>query len=240
MLPAMPETAFVAGATGYTGREVVQCLVGRGVRAVAHVRPDSPSLAEQRARFEAMGAEVDATPWEPVALAGAFARIEPTVVFALLGTTKRRARAAEERGSVETYETVDYGLTAMLIEAAAGAKKRPRFVYLSSAGVTETTTNAYLQARARVERLLRDRGLAYRVARPSIITGEDREDDRPLERAGATALNGALSVVAALGGKKLRDRYASTDAKTLAAALVRIGLTDGASGRIYESEDLRA
>ena len=38
--------AFVAGATGFTGREVVRLLVERGVPAVAHVRPDSPRLEE--------------------------------------------------------------------------------------------------------------------------------------------------------------------------------------------------
>ena len=47
--------AFVAGATGFTGREVVAELVRRGVRTLAHVRPDSSRLDEWRERFEAMG-----------------------------------------------------------------------------------------------------------------------------------------------------------------------------------------
>src|SRR5215208_1501420 len=66
-------TAFVAGATGYTGREVVRQLVERGVRAVAHVRPDSPRLAEWRERFAELGAEVDATPWEEPAMRASLA-----------------------------------------------------------------------------------------------------------------------------------------------------------------------
>ena len=40
--------AFVAGATGYTGREVVRLLAERGIETYAHIRPDSKS----RARFE--------------------------------------------------------------------------------------------------------------------------------------------------------------------------------------------
>ena len=42
------EIAFVAGATGYTGREVVRLLAERGVRTLAHVRPDSSSSAAGR------------------------------------------------------------------------------------------------------------------------------------------------------------------------------------------------
>ena len=52
------QIAFVAGATGYTGREVVRVLLERGVRTVAHVRPDSPHVDEWRSRFEAQGAAV--------------------------------------------------------------------------------------------------------------------------------------------------------------------------------------
>ena len=40
--------AFVAGATGYTGRAVVERLVADGFEAVAHVRPDSSRLASER------------------------------------------------------------------------------------------------------------------------------------------------------------------------------------------------
>ena len=103
---SMP-TAFVAGATGYTGREVVRVLRESGVSTVAHVRPDSPRLAEWRARFGALGAEVDTTPWDAPAMATTLARVQPAIVFALLGTTRRRARAAAERGAAESYASVD-------------------------------------------------------------------------------------------------------------------------------------
>src|SRR5690606_39764381 len=57
-------------------------------------------------------------------------------------------------GRETSYETVDYGLT-MLLYTAIGAA-RPRFVYLSSAGVPDREPgNAYLRARYRVERALR-------------------------------------------------------------------------------------
>src|SRR5262245_55763625 len=51
------DVAFVAGATGYTGNEVVSALRGRGIRTIAHVRPDSSSLERWRKSFEDIGAE---------------------------------------------------------------------------------------------------------------------------------------------------------------------------------------
>ena len=56
--------AFVAGATGFTGREVVRVLLDRGVPTVAHIRPDSSRLDEWRERFEGLGARTDTTAWE--------------------------------------------------------------------------------------------------------------------------------------------------------------------------------
>ena len=55
------QRAFVAGATGFTGREVVATLRERGIATVAHVRAESSRRAEWTARFEAQGAEVDAS-----------------------------------------------------------------------------------------------------------------------------------------------------------------------------------
>src|SRR3954471_13568122 len=106
-MTASPALAFVAGATGYTGREVVRALRARGLRVIAHVRPDSARLGEWRGRFAAMEVEVDATPWNDDAMAATMERLQPDVVFALLGTTKARAREAEQRhedASHQSYE----------------------------------------------------------------------------------------------------------------------------------------
>src|SRR5688572_30132997 len=86
--------AFVAGATGYTGRHVVKALRQREVAVVAHVRPDSPQLENWRTRFAALKATVSTTPWQPETLGETVRRVQPTYVFALLGTTRARARAA--------------------------------------------------------------------------------------------------------------------------------------------------
>ena len=233
------EAAFVAGATGYTGREVVGALRARGVRTAAHVRPDSARLREWQARLGAMGAEVDATPWDEAAMTETLRRVRPDVVFALLGTTRRRGTQASAAGRNETYESVDYGLTHVLLRAVVASGLRPRFVYLSSMGVREGTRNAYLAARAKLEKELRASGLPFTIARPSFISGPDRDEPRPLERIAARATDAALGVVGALGGRGVADRWRSTTGTTLAAALVRLAEDPGAAGRIVEAEGLR-
>lgn len=125
-------SAFVAGATGYTGRALVGELRSRGIATVAHVRPDSPGLPRWREQFESAGAVVDTTPWDEHALTETMSRIAPDAVFALLGTTRARMRRSEGRDS---YESVDYGLSAMLLRAVRSGAPAARFVYLSSMGV---------------------------------------------------------------------------------------------------------
>lgn len=231
--------AFVAGATGYTGREVVRTLRARGIETVAHVRPDSDRLAAWQERFAALGARTDATPWEPGAMRATLAAHRPTAVFALLGTTRGRAAQAARAGRDEGYEAVDYGLTMLLYQAAEGSGGAPRFVYLSSAGVRESGGNAYLTVRARVERALRDGPLPWIAARPSFITGPDRDEFRPGERLGAHVVDGLLAVAAVLGGGRLRARYRSTTNVALAAALVRLAFDEHGVNRVVESEALR-
>lgn len=236
------KAAFVAGATGYTGRAVVEELRRRGVATVAHIRPGSSSLAEARRRFEELGADVDTTPWEPEAMGTTLRRLRPTLVFSLLGTTRKRARG-EGMAAEEAYERIDYGLTALLVDAAAGSDPRPRFVYLSAVGVEPdsepTSGNAYLKARARAEAKLRASGLPFMIARPSFVTGPDRRESRPLERIAAAAADALLEAAARLGARRLRDRYASLDATTLARALVTAALDPPSDAAVLEAPALR-
>ena len=232
----MSVAAFVAGATGYTGRELVRVLAESGKRVVAHVRPDSSRRDEWRGRFEALGASVDATPWDDAAMLEALRRHSPSVVYALLGTTRARGRAS---GGQDDYESVDYGLTALLLRAAVASGVRPRFVYLSSVGAAPNTNNAYLSVRARLEREIRDSGLPHTLARPSFITGPDRDDGRLGERIGSGVADAALSVLGALGARKIASRYRSTTNVTLARALARVGFDPEFENRVAQGDELR-
>lgn len=236
----MPARAFVAGATGYTGHEVVRALRSRGVETVAHVRPDSARLGEWRGRFAELGARVDATPWEDAAMHATLGALAPTIVFALLGTTRKRARAAGSDAHAESYEKVDLGLTTMLVRAAAASGTRPRFVYLSAIGAGPNARGAYLRARVDAERVIRDSGLPFTIARPTLITGPDREESRPAERFLAALSDGALSLASALGARSWRDRFRSTTAAELAEALVRHALDPASENVVLEADRLRA
>jgi uncharacterized protein YbjT (DUF2867 family) len=230
--------AFVAGATGYTGREVVRALRARGVDAIAHVRPDTPALDDWRARFAALGARVDATPWDEGAITATLHRERPTHVFALLGTTRARAADPRRRSAVvDSYDAVDYGLTTLLLRAAVAAGSRPRFVYLSAIGATERTASAYLRVRGRIERELRESGLSWLSVRPSVVTGADRDEGRPVERLAAAVLDGVGTALGALGIRTAR-RWRSIDGPTLGDALVRLALEPGSASRIVERDEL--
>lgn len=214
--------AFVAGATGYTGCRVVPACVEHGATTIAHVRPDSPMLAYWKARFRLLGAETDTTPWELDAMRETLARIRPTHVFALLGTSRARVRRARKDAARETYETVDYGLTHLLLQAVLAAGLNSKFVYLSVAGASETARSDYLRVRGRLEREIRESGLPYLIARPTFISGPDRSEFRPLERLAAIASDRALGVLAAFGARRLRDRFRSISGRELADALVTL------------------
>ena len=213
-------TAFVLGATGFVGREVVRQLCVRGTKTYAHVRPDSKSLDDWRTRFSSLGAEIDTTAWDAPAMAVRWRELRPDQVYVLIGTTRSKAKSDSVQGNI--YEAVDLGLTKIAVDAARGSEIKPRIVYLSSVGADPAARSAYLKARGEAEGVVKTSGLPWAIARPSLITGE-REDGRLGERTAAVVGDGVLAVVGVLGGKKLRARYKSTTPDVLASALIRIG-----------------
>ena len=76
----MTGVAFVAGATGFVGKQTVLQLAASGVKTIAHVRPDSRDLARWQAEFTAAGASVDTTPWESAAMIATLRTLAPTHV----------------------------------------------------------------------------------------------------------------------------------------------------------------
>jgi uncharacterized protein YbjT (DUF2867 family) len=210
--------SLVLGATGFVGREVVRQLCVRGARVVAHVRPDSRSLAEWRGRLGALGAEIDTTAWDASALGATIARLSPGAIYIVIGTTRGRAKADAVQGDI--YEAVDYGLTKITVDAVAASGKKPRLVYLSGLGADAGASGAYMRARGKAEDCVRGSGVPWVIARPAIITG-DRDDSRTGERTAAIVGDGLLAV-AGLFSRGLRDKYRSTTPDVLASALIRL------------------
>ncbi len=228
--------AFVAGATGYTGRAVVAALRTRGVETVAHIRPGSVNGAEWRARFEALGATVDESPWEPAAIVAALTTHRPTHLFALLGTTRARAK---REGITAPYETVDYGLTKLLLDAASACGHGPRFIYLSALGAREGTSNPYLSVRGRLERELQASRLPFLIARPAFISGRDREESRPTERAVSLLVDAALRGLATAGLSGPQRRFASLTGRQLAEGLTALALAARDARTIADAAAIR-
>ncbi|MDP8223558.1 MAG: NAD(P)H-binding protein [Candidatus Lernaella stagnicola] len=242
MTDPQPMRALVAGATGYTGMNVVRELRAAGIETVAHVRPDSPRLDYWRDFLGALGAQVDTTPWESAPMTQTMQRVAPTVVFALLGTTRARRKAVSKAGGdpqTATYAAVDYGLSSLLLQTAQAAHIAPLFVYLSAVGADPGAKGEYYGARVKMEAELTASGLPYIIARPSFITGEDREEKRTGERVGATVANGLLHAVGAVGFGRLRDRYLSLNGPQLGRALVRLAVDEDVVNQVFETAALR-
>ena len=232
----MNEHAFIAGATGYTGRALVEVLRAQGVRTTAHVRPDSPSLDAHSAHFESLGAEVDTSQWEQDAMTAALERLRPTLTFCLLGTTRHRvAKERRDGGQGLTYDAVDYGMTMMVIRAAEALEPSPRVVYLSAAGVKASRPGSYMEARYKVEQELQASSVPWTIARPCFITGPDRQESRPGERIGAIITDGLMSLLPG----RVKARWGSLTAPELARGLMRHAVCPESVNTIVEAVDLR-
>lgn len=227
----MRHTAFVAGATGYTGRHVVAALRASAIATHAHVRPDSAAREQWTRRFAQLGAVTDTTPWQPAAMAETIRRIRPTLVFALLGTTRARRRHEPDA----SWESVDYGLTHMLLAAVRTHTPDALFVYLSAIGATDRSRSRYVAARGRIEQELRDSRLACLVARPAFITGPDRDEARPAERIGARTIDALLALARVAGLPGLERRFRSLTGAELGTGLVRLALA-GRTGVVGPAE----
>ena len=210
----------------------------KGIETTAHVRPDSSRLAHWRQHFEDLGAQVDTTPWEAEALRQRLGELQPTLVYALLGTTQKRMRALRKQGVDASYDSIDYSLTEMVYSAAVAGGSNPRFVYLSSMGADGNPSGAYMKARAKAEALLTTGPLPYTVARPSFIIG-DRDEARWGEHIGASMIDAALVTIGLFGASTTRDKYRSQSNTALATSLVSIGLDSDYANQIVESDALR-
>lgn len=226
--------ALVAGSTGYVGQAVVGALCERGITTIAHIRPGSSKLDRLSPALQRLGASVDTSAWDVDALTKTISRNRVTHVFLLIGTTRKQASAEGIEGDI--FEHIDLRLTSMLIEAAAQQATPPRFVYLSSIGANPTARSKYLGARGKAEAKLIASGLSHIIARPSFITGADRDEPRPAERIGAAIADGALSVAGVFGGRKLQKKYQSTSASELAQRLIDHALGQGTG--VFEGPEL--
>ncbi len=193
---------LLAGATGYTGKQLLPLLKEHQV--TAWLRENSPNKAEKIHWLSSLRAKtitMDLTPQ-----ASLTEKVSGTdCLISLLGTTKAQFNAQT------SYESVDYGLNANLIKLAKAASI-PRFILLSSIGA-EKPTGAYLKIKKLIEDELRASGLKWLILRPSFITGKGRRLPEMLSP--AFALMRRLS-------PKMADLYRPMNVAVLARVIANV------------------
>ncbi len=97
-----------------------------------------------------------------------------------------------------------------------------------------------MKVRGRVEREIRESGLRGLIVRPSFITGADRQEPRPTERAAALVADGILRVAGLLGATTVRQRFRARTAGELADGIVALALLPATGVRIVDGVDLDA
>jgi uncharacterized protein YbjT (DUF2867 family) len=170
-----PKKAFVAGATGFTGRALALQDASRfGVDVTLQVRDRARAASILGSDPRLLEIALD----DAVALTEALTGQD--AVVQLIGTVRAKFDAKT------SYESVDYGTTVALVDAARRARV-PHVVLLSSIGAG-TGLGAYLSWKKRTEHVVINSGIPYTILRPSYLAGDDVMTDR----APATALSAFL------------------------------------------------
>jgi hypothetical protein len=189
-----------------------------------------------------VGAELVEAEWTTSSIEEVLSSSQPSAVFALLGTTRRRMKAVARGGgdpSEAGYAAVDRDLTLLLLGATRAVAPDARFVYLSALGVSQGSRAPYMRVRWEVERALQESGQPFAILQPGFITGADRQEDRPGERWGAWLSEGGLSLAATLGARSLREKYRSHPGAELARALAWAGWAPEADASVLQGSQLR-
>lgn len=175
--PGPDKRAFIAGATGFTGRALAkQPTEGAGVQLALQVRPGSSSLA----KLDGDDRVVQVATSDGQALADSMDGMD--AVVQLIGTV--RANFNDET----SYESVDYGTTIALLDAARRAGVE-HFVLLSSVGAG-LGFGEYLRWKKKTERAVTSSGLGYTILRPSYLAGDDEMTERKPARYTSAFLGG--------------------------------------------------
>lgn len=219
--------AYVAGATGITGREVVSTLADRGIETLAHIRPDSPYVEEWIEYFRQVGSGVDRTEWDQELMSQRMAEMRPSLVFCLLGSSDRRIHgdgSIEANPFVDSYMAVDLGLTSMLVRACSSAGGEMRFVLASAIDADERSNSEFLRAKAKAEEMLMRSGLEYTIIRISAIAESDR---------GGRIAQPSRS---AWPFKKSAPAPTAAEPRALAETMVEVALDPECANRIFETD----
>ena len=159
--------------------------------------------------------------------------------------TKAKAKKAAAQGKKASYEDVERDLSLLLLknlEVYASEnpdQPNPKFLFLSSLGVSDGVKNRYLRARADVEIKVRQSSLPWLIVQPSFISGPDRQETRHGERVGSIVSDAILSTMAFIGIKKPYQLYGTLSANQLAQGMISWALDDSAYNQTLNTIAIR-
>ncbi|PPQ90052.1 hypothetical protein CVT25_006292 [Psilocybe cyanescens] len=192
---ASSQTALIIGATGQTGRHLLQNLLesphfshvgeyGRRVTPADEITTGKDKLEQKAIDFEKIQESgLKQKKWD--------------VVFITLGTTKANA------GSAEAFEKIDregtsasrYVLAAAKEARSSDSSTPQRLVYLSSGGANSSSPFLYPKSKGLTEEGLASLGYSDTIIfRPGFLAGTNRADHRVVETFFGK-ITGALSYV---------------------------------------------
>ncbi|AMQ88249.1 MULTISPECIES: NAD(P)H-binding protein [Marinobacter] len=217
---------LVLGATGLTGRLVVEKLLKRsGVTSVVvpvrrSLGIDSPKLVEHVVDFEALESRADI--------------FKVDALVCCLGTTIKKA------GSQEAFRKVDYeyAYRAAKLAKAGGVN---RLILMSAIGASSRSTVFYSRVKGELEDAVRGLGFDYlSIYHPSLLLG-DRKEHRTGEAIGMAVM--PLANRALIGPLQ---KYRAIEAETVAEAMVN-DLMESDNGKgarpvvvVWEYDDIRS
>ena len=219
--------ALVTGATGFVGSHVAQALAARGDDVVALSR-----RADADATLTAMGARAMRGSLEDAAsLTAALEGVD--VIYHVAG--------AISAAGPEEYFAVNEGGTKRLLEAAAAAAPRARFVYVSSQAALGPSgrdtpldedapcrpVTAYGRSKLAGERAVTKGSLAWTIVRPPSVYGPRDKEFLQLFQ----VVRRGVAPVFGDGTQQLSLVYIDD----LVRAVITAGLRPEATGRIYHA-----
>lgn len=209
-----PEIAWVAGATGLIGRELLALQPARRVHALLR-RPQTlpPGVTAHQVDYAAL--DLSALP-------------APQHAYCALGTTIKVA------GSQAAFRAVDFEAVLAFARAAqtAGATA---FGLVSAMGAAADSAVFYNRVKGEVEAALRSLGFhSLVIARPSLLQGDRQALGQPVR-----PIEHLAQVLARPLRTLLPNRVRPIEAATVARALVRAVQQEQAGVRVLESGDLQ-
>jgi uncharacterized protein YbjT (DUF2867 family) len=210
------KTAWIAGASGLVGSQLLSCLLGDplfatvvslGRKPLAAV---SPKLVQRNVDFASL--DVAGLPL-------------PDLAFCALGTTIGKA------GSKEAFRAVDHDAVLAFAKAAQSAGAGG-FLVVTALGANAKSSVFYNRVKGEVEADLRALGFAsLSIAQPSLLMG-DRAESRPIERAGVVASRLFAGVLKFFDARPI-------EAKVVARALVALAHDLPPGATVYPSGQLQ-